>query len=50
MARVTDGWNGRIDDFEKINQGLQNSLSQLKDENELLRLKVRQSNPWKISP
>merc|ERR1719410_2128637 len=44
IARVTDGWNGKIDDFEKINQGLQNSLSQLKDENELLRLKVEQKS------
>ena len=40
MVRVTDGWNGKIEEFEKINAGLQNSLSQLRDENELLRLKV----------
>ena len=40
MVRVTDGWNGKIEEFEKINAGLQNSLSQLRDENELLKLKV----------
>ena len=40
MSRVTDGWNGKIEEFEKINAGLQSSLSQLRDENELLRLKV----------
>ena len=40
MSRVTDGWHGKIDEFEKINQGLQDSLSKLRDENELLRLKV----------
>ena len=40
MSRVTDGWNGKIDEFEKMNQGLQDSLSKLRDENELLRLKV----------
>ena len=42
MSRVTEGWNGKIDEFEKMNQGLHDSLSKLKDENELLRLKVRQ--------
>ena len=41
MSRVADGWTGKIDEVQKVNQGLQNSLSQLKDENELLRLKVR---------
>ena len=40
MSRVTEGWNGKIDEFEKINQGLHDSLSKLRDENELLRLKV----------
>merc|ERR1719266_2147309 len=42
MSRVADGWTGKIDEVQKVNQGLQNSLSQLKDENELLRLKVEQ--------
>merc|ERR1719166_706730 len=44
VARVTDGWHGKIDEFEKINQGLHDSLSKLRDENELLRLKVEQKS------
>eukprot|EP00092_Neocalanus_flemingeri_P106006 GFUD01135959.1.p1 GENE.GFUD01135959.1~~GFUD01135959.1.p1 ORF type:complete len:966 (-),score=163.01 GFUD01135959.1:94-2991(-) len=44
IARVTDGWNGKIDDFERINHGLQASLSQLRDENELLRLQVEEKS------
>eukprot|EP00090_Calanus_glacialis_P000862 TRINITY_DN10610_c0_g1_i2.p1 TRINITY_DN10610_c0_g1~~TRINITY_DN10610_c0_g1_i2.p1 ORF type:complete len:989 (-),score=168.99 TRINITY_DN10610_c0_g1_i2:2508-5474(-) len=44
ISRVTDGWNGKIDDFERINHGLQSSLSQLRDENELLRLQVEEKS------
>ena len=43
ITRVTDGWNGKIDDFERINLGLQASLTQLRDENELLRLQARRT-------
>lgn len=40
MSRVGEGWNGKIDEFRKINHDLKNSLSKLEDENGLLRLKV----------
>ena len=40
MSRVGEGWNGKIDEFRKINHDLKNSLSKLKDDNGLLRLQV----------
>ena len=40
MSRVGEGWNGKIDEFRKINHDLKNSLSKLKDDNGLLKLQV----------
>ena len=40
MGRMTEGWNGRIDEFERVNLSLQSSLARLREDNEQLRLQV----------
>ena len=40
MGRMTEGWNGRIDEFERVNLILQSSLARLREDNEQLRLQV----------
>ena len=40
MGRMTEGWNGRIDEFERVNLSLQASLARLREDNEQLRLQV----------
>ena len=50
MSRVGEGWNGKIDEFRKINHDLKNSLSKLKDDNGLLKLQVCKDNISFILP
>ena len=46
MLRMTDGWNGRIEEFEKVNNSLQASLARLREDNEHLRLQVSQTRRY----
>ena len=40
LARLTEGWSGKIDEFERVNRGLESSLARLREENQRLGLQV----------